>query len=156
MHGNDKISTIRSPLRLDFDAPSCTESVFSLFQICSINARLGGQKPPKLSPMDTSGSTKLKEERFRKHKKNVTTTASTNVTNMIQQEGPGKLFFCGFRGTHPRMVPRVSPGRLPGPKASQNGRLDIEFLLFWSMFSVILGPCFHLLLRHFGNLSCVP
>ena len=93
VHENDKISTIRSPLRLDFDAPSWTESLFSLFQIFPISAKLGDQKPPKLSPMGVYGSTKMKRERFRKHKKNVTTKASTNVTNMLPKEGLPDGFF---------------------------------------------------------------
>jgi len=86
-------------LRLDFDAPSCTESLFSLFQICSISVKLGDQKPPKLSPMGVYGSTKMKGERCRKHKttkNNVTANISTNVTTMLQKEGPRKGSFCVF------------------------------------------------------------
>ena len=78
---------------LDFDAPSCTESLFSLFQICLISATLGGNKPAQLSPMGVYGSTKMKRARFRKHQKNVTTKASTNVTNMLPKEGPQEGFF---------------------------------------------------------------
>ena len=96
VHENVKNSANRCPLRLDFDAPSCTESLFSLFQICPISAKLGGQKPPKLSPMGVYGSTKMKRERFRKHQKNVTTKASTNVTNMLPKEGLPDGFFRGF------------------------------------------------------------
>jgi hypothetical protein len=87
VHTNDKISTIRCPLRLDFDAPSHTESLFSLFQIYPISAKLGGHKPPKLSPRGVYGSTKMKGERIRKHQKNATTKVSTNVTNMLPKEG---------------------------------------------------------------------
>jgi hypothetical protein len=93
VHANDKISTHKCSLRFDFDAPSCTESPFSLFQICPTSAKLGGQKPPKLNPMGASGSTKMKGERFRKHQKHVTTKVSTNVTNMLQKEGPQKWLF---------------------------------------------------------------
>ena len=80
------------PLKLDFDAPSCTESLFSLFQICSISAKLGGQKSPELSLMGANGSKKTAGERFRNHVKNIT-KQSTNVTNMLQKEGPPKCFF---------------------------------------------------------------
>ena len=96
-----------SPLRLDFDAPSCTESLFSLFQICPISAKLDGQKPPELSPMGVYGSTTTKGERFRKHRENVTTKVSTNVTNMLPSEGPPKGFFCCFLGPHPQMVSKA-------------------------------------------------
>ena len=81
------------PPRLDFDDLSLTESLFPLFQICPTSAKLGGQKPSKLSPMGASGSTKMKGERFRKHQKHVTTKVSTDVTNMLQQEGPPKGSF---------------------------------------------------------------
>ena len=78
------------PLKLDFDAPSCTESLFSLFQICSISAKLGGQKSPELSLMGANGSKKTAGERFRNHVKNITSKVSTNVTNMLQKEAPEK------------------------------------------------------------------
>jgi len=85
VHENDKISTNRCHPRLDFDAPSCTESLFSLFQICSISAKLGGQKPPKLSPMGVYGSTKMKGERFRKHTKNSYQKSVEMCPNSVQK-----------------------------------------------------------------------
>ena len=78
-----KHTTIRCPPKLDFDAPSCTESLFSLFQICSISATLGGQKSPELSLMGANGSKKTAGERFRNHVKITTSKVSTNVTNML-------------------------------------------------------------------------
>ena len=85
-----KHMTIRCSPKLDFDAPSCTESLFSLFQICSISAKLGGQKSPELSLMGAYGSKKTAGERFRNHVKNITSKVSTNVTNMLPKEGPPK------------------------------------------------------------------
>jgi len=84
------------PLKLDFDAPSCTKSLFSLFQICPINAKLGGQKSPELSFTGAYGSKKTAGERFRNHVNKITTKVSTNVTNMLPKEVPKKLFFCDF------------------------------------------------------------
>jgi len=107
----------KCPLKLDFDAPSCTESLFSLFHICPINAKLGGQKSPELSLMGAYGSKKTAGERFSNHVKNITSKVSTNVTNMLQKEAPEKLSFCDFWGPQPRMVSRASPDRLQGPKA---------------------------------------
>ena len=78
------------PLKLDYDALSCTESLFSLFQICSISATLGGPKSPELSLMGANGSKKIAGERFRNHVKNITSKVSTNVTNMLPKEAPKK------------------------------------------------------------------
>ena len=116
VHANVKIRTNRCPLRLDFDAPSCTESLFSLFQFCSISAKLGGPKPPKLNPMGVYGSTQMKRERFRKHQKNVTTKTSTNVTNLLQKEGPPNGFVFVFVGSPSQDGLQGVPGQAPRPK----------------------------------------
>jgi len=73
-HENDRINTTRCPLKLDFDAPSCTASRLSLFQICSISAKLGGQQSPELSLMGGCGSEMTAGEGFRNHVKNITTS----------------------------------------------------------------------------------
>ena len=78
------------PLKLDFDAPSCTESLFSLFQICSISATLGGQKSPELSLIGANGSKQTAGGRFRNHVKNTTSKVLTNVINTLPKEGPEK------------------------------------------------------------------
>ena len=51
-----KNTTIRCPPKLDFDAPSFTESQFSFFQICSDCDQIGGPKPLKLTPVGAYGS----------------------------------------------------------------------------------------------------
>ena len=130
---------IDAPLRLDFDVRSCTELLFSLFRICPISAKLGGQKPLELSPMGVYGSTKMKRERFRKHKQHVTTKVSTHVTNMSQTEGPPIALFCVFLGPHPKMVSKASPDRLQGPKACQNGGLEKDSLLFCLKYLILFG-----------------
>ena len=86
-----KNTTIRCPPKLDFDAPSSTESQLPLFQICSDCNNIGGPKPSKLTPVGAYGSKKIEGERFRKHIKNVTTKVPTSVTNMPQKEGPPKV-----------------------------------------------------------------
>ena len=105
------------PLKLDFDAPSWTESQLTLFQICSECDRIGGQRPPELKPTGACGSKKTAGERFRNHVKNITTKVSTNVTNLLPKEGPPTGSFCAFWDPHPRMVSKASPDRLQGPKA---------------------------------------
>ena len=80
---SDKVNTSTCPERLDFDAPACTESLFSLLQICSISAKLCCQKPSKLSHMGAGRSKKMDVERFGKHVKNITTKVPTSGTNLV-------------------------------------------------------------------------
>ena len=84
---SDKNSTSTCPERLDFDILAYTESLFSLLQICSISAKLCGQKPSKLSHMGAGRSKKMEIERFGKHVKNITTKVPTSVTNLVPKEG---------------------------------------------------------------------
>ena len=58
---------------------------------------------------------------------------------MLQKEGPPKWFFNDFNGPHPSMVSRVAPGRVPYPKASQNGAPDMDFLLFEDLAFTFFG-----------------
>ena len=54
-----------------------------------------------------------------------------------------KWYLCGFSGFHPSMVSRASLGEAPGLKSTSKWRPGHGF-------SVISGPCFHFLWRHFG------
>ena len=91
-----KKMTNRSPLKLDFDAPSCTESQFPLFQIWSDCDQIGCQKPSKLTPAGACGSKKIEGERFRRHVKNITTKVPASVTNVLPKEGLNNIFCCVF------------------------------------------------------------
>ena len=91
-----KKTTNICPLKLDFNAPSYTESQFPLFQIWSDCDQIGCQKPSKLTPAGACGSKKIEGQRFRRHVKNVTTKVPASVTNMLQKEGLNKLTFCRF------------------------------------------------------------
>ena len=113
---SEKRSTSTCPERLDFDAPACTESLFSLLQICSITARLCGQKPSKLSYMGVGRSKKMEVERSRKtcekhdHK-------SANICHKFGPKGgPPKVIFSCFFSPLPRWPPRRPPDGSRGPK----------------------------------------
>ena len=82
-----------------------------------------------------------KEEtsKVQKHKTNVTTNVSTNITIMLPKNGPQTSFFCVFWGPHPRMVSKASPDRLQDPKACQNGGLAQDFLLFCFKYLILFG-----------------
>ena len=122
------------PLKLDFDAPSCTESLFSLFQICSISAKLGGQQSPELSLMGAYGSKKTAGERFRNHVKTKTQQYQQMSQICSQRRGPQSNFFVFFRVPSPGW----SPGRpRTGSKAQKHVKMEAPRWIFW-YFTIIV------------------
>ena len=137
-----KKTTQICPLKLDFDAPSCTESQSPLFQICSGCDQISGQKPSKLTP----ASKEIEGERFKKHVQNVTTKVPTSVTNMLPKESP--TFFCVFSGPIPGWSPRRPR---TGSRAQQHVKLDAP-----SWISGIRSQLVHTLWRRFGDVLRIP
>ena len=70
---------------------------------------------------------------------------------MLNKLGPKNMFFCGFSGFHPSMVSKASLGRLPGPKAHQNGGPDMDFLLFWDHALTFFGDTLEYFLCSMSN-----
>ena len=66
---------------------------------------------------------------------------------MVKQEGPPKVTFL----SHPSMVSRASLGRLPGPKAGQNGGPHMDFLLFWDHAFTFFGDTLEYFLCSMNN-----
>jgi hypothetical protein len=113
---------------------------FSLFQIYSDCDQLGIQMGLKLGRVRSSETRKIIQMMLNNYKKRHTKNIQM-CSKIVQKEGPS-CFFCGCSGFRPSMVSRASLGRLPGPKARQNGGPDMHSLLFW-------GPCVHFLWGHF-------
>ena len=82
----------------------------------------------KLRLVEAFGTRRIAEGRFRKYDRNSHHKSITPVTNILQKEGPEKLFLEDFLGPHPGLVFRASPDSLQGPKACLNGVLEMDFV----------------------------
>ena len=127
------------PEKLDFGVLARARVQFSLSQIYSDCDQLGDQMGLKLIRVGSSETRKSATVGFRKHGKKRYKTHPNICSNMLQKEGPQKCFFCYFLGPHPSMVSRACPGRLPGPKALQNGAPDMDFQLFEDLTFTFFG-----------------
>jgi hypothetical protein len=93
--------------------------------------KLGRMRPFEARKLVKMSLIKAYKKRHKKHIK--------VCSKIVQKEGPEKVILGGFSEFHPSMVSRASLGRLPGPKAHQNGGPDMDFLLFWDHAFTFFG-----------------
>ena len=93
---NDESWLHTDPEKLDFDVPSRAKTQLPLFQIYWKCHQLGTQMGFKLVRVGASETRKLAKVGFGKHNKKRHQKSTGICSNMLQKEGPKKLFFHGI------------------------------------------------------------
>ena len=126
-----KNTTIRCPPKLDFDAPSHTESQFSLFQICS---DCDQNWWPNTFEIDSCGC--LREQKDRRGEVQKTQQKrhhkSSNICHKYAPKGGSpKVFFLCFLGSPSQDGLQGVPGQVPRPKSINRGpEMDLVYTFY--------------------------